>query len=119
MKYLLKIPFESIARKIYFHRIAMVIGVLLTILGNNGCATFDTISHATTGSPKVYSGTRLDIHAIFNERDNELKYLKKFSRSNEMKPPKRPIADLPFSFFLDSLIFPLTSSVALYEVVFE
>ncbi len=76
-----------------------------------GCATYRTISEAAPGSPKVFSGTRLDINVI---RGNEIG-IRKF----KVAPPPYPTVDLPFSIFLDTLIFPLTFSVAAYEFIFE
>jgi len=80
-------------------------------LAATGCASFSTISEATPGSPKVYSGTRLDIHAISNDATG----LRQF----KVAPPPHPEADLPFSFLLDTIMFPLTFSSATYEFVFE
>ena len=83
----------------------------LVTLHLNGCATVDTISNAKPGSPKFFSGTRLDINKL---ADNNVA-IKKFN----VQPPKYPLLDLPVSFILDLFIAPLTASVALYEVVFE
>ncbi len=80
-----------------------------------GCATVRTASHFTRESPKLYSGVRLDLHAIRHE--NEM--LRAYDRRDHVAPPARPALDLPFSFLLDSALLPVTSPVALYEVVFE
>jgi len=77
----------------------------------NGCATVDTISRATSGSPKFFSGTRLDVNALAGNKVA----MKKF----KVQPPKYPLLDLPASFVLDLFIAPVTAGVALYEVVFE
>ncbi len=88
-------------------------GFILIMLSaaSTGCATYRTISEATPGSPKVFSGTRLDINVIGG---NEIG-IRKF----KVAPPPYPIVDLPFSLLLDTLIFPLTFSVATYEFIFE
>jgi uncharacterized protein YceK len=79
-------------------------------LASTGCATVSTISAVEPGSPKVLSGTRLDISAI----EGDEIAIRKFKAA----PPVHAILDLPFSVFLDLLIFPLTFSVATYEVLF-
>jgi uncharacterized protein YceK len=85
--------------------------VALTI-ALEGCGTIRTMpSLATPEQPKIYSGTRLDFHAI---RENEER-LKKFNA----KAPEHPLIDLPFSLILDTIIFPLTYSVAMYELIFN
>jgi uncharacterized protein YceK len=76
-----------------------------------GCATYRTISEAVPGSPKVFSGTRLDINAIAG---NEIG-IRKF----KVAPPPYPLVDLPFSLLLDTLILPLTLPVATSELLFE
>lgn len=81
------------------------------VLLSTGCATYRTISAVTHGSPRVYSGTRLDINAI---SDNHAA-LKKF----DVETPEHPVLDLPASIVLDTVIFPLTSSSALYEMFIE
>jgi uncharacterized protein YceK len=81
------------------------------ILLSSGCATYRTISAVTQGSPRVYSGTRLDIDAISDSHVT----LKKF----DVAPPKHPLLDLPASLALDTVIFPLTSASALYEMLIE
>ena len=93
-------------------RLRIVIILLIAIvLGLNGCATISTINNSVPGSPKFFSGTRLDITAM---ADNKAA-MKKFT----VQPPKYPLLDLPASFVLDLCISPVTSGIALYEVVFE
>lgn len=76
-----------------------------------GCASYRTISAAEPSTPKVFSGTRLDLHAIMqNDRG-----LAKF----KTEPPLYPWLDLPFSTLLDVVVLPLSLSIALYQVVFE
>lgn len=81
----------------------------IVVLPLSGSATYKTISAAKYGSssPRIYSGTRLDIHAISDNRYE----LKKFS----VAPPKYPLLDLPASFALDTLMLPLTASSLISE----
>lgn len=87
--------------------------VVIIILAFNlsGCATIRAMpSLSTYKSPKIYSGTRLDLHGIMtNERG-----LKRFG----MEPTEYPLLDLPFSFVLDTAILPTTYPVAAYEFIF-
>jgi uncharacterized protein YceK len=96
-------------------KIAMTVttSFILTLLSvtSTGCATYRTISEAAPGSPKVFSGTRLDINVI---RGNEMG-IRKF----KVAPPTYPMVDLPFSLLLDTFILPLTVPVATYEFIFE
>ena len=85
--------------------------LIMLSMALNGCATYRTISEAAPGSPKVFSGTRLDINVI---RGDEIG-VRKF----KVAPTPYPIVDLPFSLLLDTFIFPLTFSVATYEFIFE
>jgi uncharacterized protein YceK len=91
----------------------VLVGALVAIFAVciEGCATYRTISTAGPGSPKVLSGTRLDLVAI---RGDQIA-IKRF----RVEPPGYPLVDVPFSFAFDLLIFPLTTSVAAYEYVFE
>ena len=75
-----------------------------------GCATYSTISEAKPGSPKIYSGTRLDLNAIQGNEHAQLKF--------KTLPPKNPGLDLPFSFLLDTIMLPLSLSVSGYEILF-
>jgi len=85
--------------------------VATVMLCTAGCASYRTISTAERGTPLVFSGTRLDVHAILHNDSG----LKKF----KTEPPSYPWLDLPFSFFVDAMVFHLTASFALYEAVFE
>jgi len=87
-----------------------VLPALCIALSLQGCATYSTISEAKPGSPKIYSGTRLDIHAI---EGNEFALLK-----FKADPPKHPALDLPFSMLLDTIMLPLTFSISGYEALF-
>jgi uncharacterized protein YceK len=59
----------------------------------------------------VYSGTRLNAHAISGNQVALKKY--------HVEPPEHPNLDLPASFVLDTVIFPLTAASALYEITIE
>jgi uncharacterized protein YceK len=96
-------------------RAAALSVVAIILLSIYGCATVETISAVRDESPLVYSGTRLDLHAVFKHREHLLWLKRKF----DIDPPNYPLADFPLSILLDTVIFPLTSSVALYEVVFD
>ena len=87
----------------------------LFLLSIYGCATVETISAVKDESPLVYSGTRLDLHAVLHNQKHLLWLKRKF----DIDPPNFPLADLPLSILLDTVVLPLTSSVALYEIVFD
>lgn len=76
-----------------------------------GCSTFNTINSAEPGTPKFYSGTRLNVNALVGNEVAMRKY--------KIPPPAHPLLDLPGSLILDTLISPLTGGAALYEVIFE
>lgn len=83
---------------------------LLIGLSLQGCATYNTISEAKPGSPKIYSGSRLDLNAIQGNEQALLKF--------KAEPPKNPGLDLPFSVLFDTLMLPLTFSISGYEALF-
>jgi len=93
----------------FYKVLATSIILITTVLLLSGCATYKTISVAKYGSssPRIYSGTRLDIHAI---ADNHYE-LKRFG----VAPPQYPMLDLPVSFALDTLILPMTASSVISE----
>ena|SRR5581483_11717670 len=81
------------------------------LLGLSGCGTIRMMpSGGSARAPKIYSGTRLDLHAISGSREP----LKRFGAT----PPEYPWIDLPFSLLLDTLILPVTFPVASYEFLF-
>ena len=84
---------------------------VLLVLFSTSCATYRTISTAEQGSPKVFSGTRLDVSAI---RGDEIA-LRKFKTA----PPRYPLVDLPFSIGFDMAILPLTVPIATGELLFK
>jgi uncharacterized protein YceK len=80
--------------------------------GLTGCGTIRTMPNlGSYGSPKVYSGARLD----YNAARGDMEGLGKF----KAEAPAHPSIDLPFSAILDTIILPITFSVAAYEFVFE
>lgn len=82
------------------------------VLGSYGCATIRTMpTMSSYGSPKVFSGVRLD----YNAATENMAALGKF----KAEAPSYPLVDLPFSAILDTLILPATFPVAAYEFVFE
>lgn len=91
-------------------RIKFFILVLALVSTLPGCATYNTISEAKPGSPKIYSGTRLDLNAIQGNEQAQLKF--------KTLPPKNPGLDLPFSFLFDTIMLPLSLSVSGYEALF-
>jgi uncharacterized protein YceK len=80
--------------------------------GLTGCATIRTMpTVASYGSPKVYSGARLDFNAVREDKAD----LEKF----KLEAPTHPLIDFPFSAILDTVILPVTLPVATYELIFE
>ena len=84
---------------------------VLSLPLSSGCATYRTISTAEQGSPKVFSGTRLDVSAIWGDEVA----LRKFKAD----PPRYPLVDLPFSIGFDIAILPLTVPIATGELLFK
>ena len=94
-----------------FPRSVSSVPVVVLLLSSTGCATYRTISTAEQGSPKVFSGTRLDVSAI---RGDEVA-LRKFKAD----PPRYPLVDLPLSIGFDIAILPLTVPIATGELLFK
>jgi uncharacterized protein YceK len=94
-----------------FPRSASIVPVVVLLLSSTACATYRTISTAEQGSPKVFSGTRLDVSAI---RGDEVA-LRKFKAD----PPRYPLVDLPLSIGFDIAILPLTVPIATGELLFK
>jgi len=84
--------------------------LLSLMITSSGCATYKTLDNVTFNSPKVFSGTRLDLHAI---NKNKVA-LKKF----KVNPPEYPLLDLPGSFVLDVVAAPATLGLTAYEALF-
>ena len=91
--------------------VSIVPAAVLLLSFSSGCATYRTISAAEQGSPKVFSGTRLDVNAI---RGDEVA-LRKFKTD----PPRYPLLDLPLSIGFDMAILPLTVPIATGELLFK
>ena len=91
--------------------VSIVPAAVLLLSFSSGCATYRTISAAEQGSPKVFSGTRLDVNAI---RGDEVA-LRKFKAD----PPRYPLVDLPLSIGFDIAILPLTVPIATGELLFK
>ena len=94
-------PFHLVRRSLL---IALAVGLF-------SCGTIRTMpAVGSAQTPKIYSGTRLDLHAI----GGDASYL----RQVKAPPPEYPLIDLPFSILLDTLILPVTFPIATYEVLF-
>ncbi|PPD35839.1 MAG: YceK/YidQ family lipoprotein [Methylomonas sp.] len=81
----------------------------ICIIGLSGCATFKSLNAEVPLYERVfvYSGTRLDWAAI--ENDNAT--IRKF----RTEPPSYPLVDLPFSFAMDAVFFPLAISAEIFH----
>ena len=77
----------------------------------SGCSTYKTLEVTTTNSPKVFSGTRLNLNAI--QKNNVA--LRKF----KVSLPKYPLVDLPASFMLDMVVLPATGTMSIYEAIID
>jgi uncharacterized protein YceK len=79
----------------------------ITVL--SGCATFTTLDTDLPLNERlfVYSGTRLDWAAL-TANQAVLKRIK-------VEPPRYPLGDLPLSFALDSIFFPLAVCAEIFH----
>ncbi|WP_413043102.1 YceK/YidQ family lipoprotein [Pseudomonas sp. YJ42] len=77
---------------------------LALVLLLSGCATVRTLDAAKPGAPIVYSGTRLDWYSL----NGGCCPLDRFGA----KAPKYAALDLPASVLLDTLLLPLSLSLA-------
>jgi uncharacterized protein YceK len=82
------------------------------VLCSSGCSTLRTVPHFTLNSPKLYSGTRMDLDAMKHNKDY---VLKKYN----VDAPSNPKLDLPFSFLMDTVVLPVVFPVALSDAIFE
>ena len=90
-----------------------IILFLILVLFLNGCATLRTVPHFTLDTPKLYSGTRMDLDAMKQSQDY---ILRKFNA----EATSHPYLDLPFSFFGDTVVlFPVTLPIAIGQALFE
>jgi uncharacterized protein YceK len=97
-------------------RLLSVLAVLLLL--TTSCATARTVTHFSEGSPLIYSGARLDVHAISKDE----RVLQMYKEKYGIEPPGYPKLDLPFSFLLDTLVFipvVLPLPLVLYRAFFE
>ena len=80
--------------------------------GLSACATIRTMpSMYDYGTPKVYSGTRLDIQALMDGGSGLAKF--------KAQPPEYPLIDFPFSLIADTILLPITYPMGMYEFFFE
>ena len=86
---------------------AKLIALLLVLSSFTGCATYRSIEATQPGSPKVYSGTRMNIAAL-RQDDGALQRF-------HAEAPAYPALDLPFSLVLDTVMFPLTWSRVIFD----
>lgn len=93
------------------HRFALCIMIMASMILGSGCASYRTVTTAEAGTAKVYSGTRLNLHAALERPIPAQKF--------KAEPPAHPLLDLPFSLLLDTLILPVTLSTSMYEAIFE
>ncbi len=86
--------------------------LIIALSVTSGCATVRTMpALGTYGSPQVYSGARLDLRALNDDRTG----LDEF----KVKPPAHPGIDLPFSMVLDTILLPVVLPVVAYELIFN
>jgi len=81
------------------------------IMSTTGCATYKTLDTAGANGPKFFSGSRLDINAINQDRVG----LKKF----KVAPPPYPWLDLPASFLLDLIVSPATGVMEISDGIID
>src|SRR5437773_10948485 len=79
--------------------VSIVLAAVLPLAFSSGCATYGTISTAEQGSPKVYSGARLDVSAVLGDEFG----LRQFKTD----PPMYHLEELPSSMAIDTAILPL------------
>jgi uncharacterized protein YceK len=87
--------------------------ILFYVICSSGCSTIRTVSHYTLNSPKLYSGSRMDLDAMNQNQDY---VIKKYN----VGAPLHPLFDLPFSFLFDTIIFfPVALPVAMSVAIFD
>ena len=79
------------------------------IMGLSGCATFKTLdAHFPLAQRMfIYSGTRLDWAALAKNDVALRKY--------KVAAPRYPLVDLPLSFALDSMFFPIAVCAEIFH----
>ncbi len=91
---------------------SVVMGGLFIALWISGCGTVRTVpSLYVSDSPKILSGTRLNLRTLAGEY--------RISKKFELNPPRYPLIDLPFSLAADMLLLPVTGPTGTYEWLFE
>lgn len=95
----------------HHHRLSLSIFIAASMMLNTGCASYTTLNEGKRGTAKVYSGTRLDIKAL----NGDMLPTRKFPAA----PPEYPALDLPLSFVMDSVLFPVTLSAVIFESFLE
>jgi uncharacterized protein YceK len=81
--------------------------IVIAIAPLSACSTVNTLSHSEQGSPRVFSGTRLNIAAMSDDADS----LANFA-AYDMRPVEYPFFDLPFSLAADLVLLPVTVGVS-------
>ncbi len=71
---------------------------LLLIGSCAGCATFSTVEQIDRDSPRYFTGTRVNVAALLDDRET----LDTFAR-HSMYPAEHPLLDLPFTLIMDSV----------------
>ncbi len=92
-------------------RMVVSAALVVVLVTSGGCATFRTLESAGEDGPRVFSGTRLDIHALTGNHAA----LKKFN----VPPLKYPLLDLPFSFVADLVFLLFTVPPAAHDKLFD
>ncbi|MBA4290199.1 MAG: YceK/YidQ family lipoprotein [Pseudomonas sp.] len=82
----------------------LVLGLSLALL-LSGCATVRTLDAAKPDAPVVYAGTRLNLYAL----QGGCCATERFGA----QAPAYPVADLPVSALLDTLLLPLSLATAM------
>ncbi|MBS1213466.1 MAG: YceK/YidQ family lipoprotein [Proteobacteria bacterium] len=73
----------------------------------SGCGTFLSHDGPRADAPRIYSGVRLDWAAWQGDE----RYIERY----RLKHPDYPVADMPLSFALDSLLLPLCIYRSIYQ----
>jgi uncharacterized protein YceK len=88
----------------------LFLAAALVIATASGCASITSVTFMSNGSPKIFSGARLDAAALAGDDLT----LNRFAT----EPPAYPALDLPFSLVLDTLLLPFTCSAAFIDAAF-
>lgn len=77
-----------------------ILVVVIAAICTSACATITSLDKPMRTSPKIYSGTLLDLYAIQKHEEG----LNRFN----VDPPTYPWLDLPGSVLLDTVVLPGT-----------